>query len=99
MPGRGDPPKGPGIYEFKGKSGKIYVGRSSNLFRRMNQHIHSGKLPAKNIKTLRWKPKPGANRTDLEIAEQLRIRDHGGVDNLENIINAIGKDRSYLLPQ
>ena len=40
-------------------------------------------------------------RTDTcgEIAEQLRIIDLGGVENLENIRNPIGSARANLLPQ
>ena len=37
-------------------------------------------------------------RTAREIAEQLRINELGGVDNLENIRNPIGLARQYLLP-
>jgi hypothetical protein len=92
-----DVPHEAGIYEFKGKSGKIYIGRSADLLRRMNEHIRSGKLPPENIKTLRWKRLPGSTRTGLEIAEQFRIRSYGGIDNLENVINAISKVRQQRL--
>jgi len=97
LPGSGKPHKEPGIYEFKSKSGKVYVGQSENLYERMNQHLRTGKLKAKDIKTLRWKPMKGSSRIDREIAEQLRIRAHGGVKNLENVINAIGKKRQHLM--
>jgi len=34
-----------------------------------------------------------------EVAEQLRIIYHGGVENLENVRNSIGPARAYLLPR
>lgn len=91
LPGKGAAPDAPGIYEFKGQSGKIYVGRSENLFGRMQQHIRSGKLPSKNVKTLRWRRIDGAGIDDLRVAEQLRMEDYGGVRQLENVINSIAK--------
>jgi hypothetical protein len=98
LPGKGMPGKEPGIYEFQGKSGKIYVGQSCDLLRRTNEHIRSGKLSPQNVGTLRWRPLPGSNKTGREIEEQLRIIAYDGTRNLENLINAIGKNRKYLLP-
>ena len=84
-----------GIYEFTAASGKTYVGQSSNIAARLEQHIASGKLlpgtPVKTIKVI-------GGKTVREIAEQLRINELGGLRNLENIRNPIGKARQYLLP-
>jgi hypothetical protein len=91
LPGSGPPPDSAGIYEFQGKTGKIYVGRSGNLFRRIQEQIRSGKLPPENIKTLRWRGMDGAGIDELRVAEQLRMEDYGGVDILENVINSIAK--------
>lgn len=34
-----------GIYDFRASSGKIYVGQSKDIERRLAEHIKSGKLP------------------------------------------------------
>ena len=91
LPGKGDPPDVPGIYEFEGKSGKIYVGRTNKLFRRMQEQIRLRKLLPENIKTLRWRRMDGASTNELRVAEQLRMDDYGGVRKLENIINSIAE--------
>jgi len=64
----------------------------------MHQHLKTGKLIPKDIKTLKWKRMVGTEVTEREVAEQLRISALGGVKNLENVINAIGKRRQHLLP-
>ncbi|CDL86089.1 RHS repeat-associated core domain-containing protein [Xenorhabdus cabanillasii] len=84
-----------GIYEFIGVSGKKYVGQSSNIPIRLEQHLRSGKLPAGTPVTTT--PVPGG-KLQREIAEQLRIRELGGVKNLENKVNPIGPKREHLLP-
>ena len=100
LPESGMPhPKEAGIYEFKSSSGKVYVGQSGDLLSRMNQHLRTGKLKTEDIKTLRWKPMEGSSKIDREIAEQLRMKAHGGIDFLSNIINAIGKKREHLIPK
>jgi len=84
-----------GIYEFTATSGETYVGQSENIAERLLQHIAKGKL----------KPGTPVTRTEVlggktmrEISEQLRINELGGVKNLENIRNPIGKARQHLLP-
>ena len=91
LPGSGPPPKEPGIYEFQGKSEKLYVGGSNNLLRRMNEHIRSGKLAPENVKTLRWRKMSGAKLDSIRVAEQLRIDARGGTDALENVVNSIAR--------
>ncbi len=85
-----------GIYEFTAASGKTYVGQSSNIPRRIIQHIKSGKLPSNNAKAVKTTQVTGG-KLAREIAEQTRIDRLGGIKNLENVRNAIGPARSYLL--
>lgn len=85
-----------GIYEFTAASGKTYVGQSSNIAARLEQHIASGKLlPGTSVRTTEVL----GGKTAREIAEQLRIYELGGIKNLQNIRNPIGPARQYLLPK
>ena len=85
-----------GIYEFVSSNGKVYVGQSSNIPARIKQHLASGKLLPEALDTVTSKTVLGG-KTAREIAEQLRIRDLGGIKNLRNERNPIGKARKYLL--
>ena len=87
-----------GIYEFKAASGKIYVGQSSDISKRILQHIASGKLKEADLATLRVAAVNGG-KTAREIAEQLRINALGGIRALENIRNPIGRARQFLMPK
>ncbi|WP_099136227.1 RHS repeat-associated core domain-containing protein [Xenorhabdus budapestensis] len=62
-----------GIYEFTGQSGKKYVGQSSNIPGRLEQHSRSGKLPTGN--SVITTPVPGGKQ-QREIAEQKRLNNH-----------------------
>jgi hypothetical protein len=85
-----------GIYEFTSASGKTYVGQSGDIAARLDQHLASGKLLEEDLSTVRTTEVLGG-KTAREIAEQLRINELGGIDNLENIRNPIGPARQYLL--
>jgi RHS repeat-associated protein len=85
-----------GIYEFVGRSGKIYVGQSGNIGLRLAQHLESGALLEEGISSVRFTEVSGG-RLAREIAEQLRINELGGVRNLQNLRNAIGTAREYLM--
>ncbi|MEN6384742.1 MAG: RHS repeat-associated core domain-containing protein, partial [Phycisphaerales bacterium] len=85
-----------GIYEFTSQSGKTYVGQSSNIPRRIAEHVNSGKLLANDLKTVKTTQVTGG-KIAREIAEQTRIDRLGGVKNLENVRNAIGPARSNLM--
>jgi len=87
-----------GIYEFVAESGHQYVGQSGNITARIAQHLRSGTLLEKDLKTLRVTGVLGG-KTLREIAEQLRINQLGGKAGLHNMVNPIGLNRSYLLPQ
>ena len=85
----------PFIHEFTAASGKTYVGQSGNISERLAQHVASGKLlPGSAVSTTEIL----GGKTVREIAEQLRINELGGIENLENIRNPIGQARQYLLP-
>lgn len=84
-----------GIYEFIATTGKTYVGQSSNIFQRLGQHIASGKLdPTSTVQTTEVL----GGKVTREVAEQLRINELGGIQNLENVRNPIGPSRQHLLP-
>jgi hypothetical protein len=85
-----------GIYEFVGQTGKIYVGQSGNIGLRLAQHLQSGALLQEGIASIRFTEITGG-RLAREIAEQLRIENLGGIGNLQNIRNAIGAARDYLI--
>lgn len=86
-----------GIYEFTAKSGKKYVGQSGNIPRRLAEHVRSGKLCPSEVPNVTRKHVPGG-KTAREIAEQQRIDDLGGIENLENKRNPIGSKRRGLMP-
>src|SRR5438477_243641 len=77
-------------------SGKTYVGQSGDIARRIGEHLVSGKLLPEGLDAVRTTEVLGG-KTAREIAEQLRINELGGIKNLENVRNAIGKAREYLL--
>lgn len=85
-----------GIYEFVGSSGRIYVGQSGNIGLRLAQHLESGALLKEGISSVRFTEVAGG-KLAREIAEQLRIEELGGVGNLQNVRNAIGAARDYLM--
>jgi RHS repeat-associated protein/uncharacterized repeat protein (TIGR01451 family) len=82
----------PGLYSFTdAATGKPYVGRSVDLRRRILEHLRNGKVrPGSNFKILEI----GEEALEhIDLAEQLAIRDCGGVGNLANRINAVNKKR------
>ena len=90
-----------GIYEFVDNTGRKYVGKADDMFRRLKQHFKSGKLPdGAQVTAL---PIIG-NKTTLEIAEHTRIQQvTGGVparfsDAVSNKVDPIGPARQDLLP-
>ena len=83
-----------GIYEFTSATGRRYVGQSGNIARRLKDHARSGKLPDGAEVLTRHVP---GGKTAREIAEQRRIDELGGIENLENRINPIGPNRRHLL--
>jgi hypothetical protein len=87
-----------GIYEFTAASGKTYVGQSGQISERIVQHLRSGKLAASDATDVARREVLGG-RTAREVAEQGRIDELGGIENLENKRNPIGAKRQDLLPK
>ena len=91
-----------GIYEFTTSSGKLYVGQSKNILKRLKEHIRSGKLFADDFPYIKRTEVLGG-RIAREIAEQKRlkeiVRDLYGSDLsvVENKRWPIGKARQHLL--
>jgi RHS repeat-associated protein len=83
-----------GIYEFPQESGELYVGQSSDVPGRLDTHIRTGKLDPGT--TVGVQPVAGG-KTAREIAEQRRINEHGGIQNLANKLNPIGPKRQHLM--
>jgi RHS repeat-associated protein len=83
-----------GIYEFVTKGGELYVGQSGDVANRLDQHVNSGKLDAGSSVGVSAVP---GGKTTREIAEQKRINEHGGIQNLANQRNPIGAKRQHLL--
>lgn len=79
-----------GIYEFVATSGKRYVGQSGKISKRMRQHIRDGRLSPDAAVSRTHVP---GGKTAREIAEQQRIDQLGGVEQLENVRNAVGAKR------
>ena len=80
-----------GIYEFPDAlaGGKTYVGSSGDITARLLRHLRSGKLSPQDFANVRRTYVPGG-RAAREVAEQQRIDDLGGIENLSNRINVIG---------
>lgn len=85
-----------GIYEFTSRTGETYVGQSSNISKRIAQHLRSGKLLAQDLDTVKTTEVLGGKLV-REIAEQLRIDELGGIRNLANLRNPIGNGAARLL--
>jgi hypothetical protein len=85
-----------GIYVIKAARG-TYVGQSGNIARRLAEHVASGKFTADEVANAERTLVTGG-KTAREIAEQLEIDARGGVKNLINIVNPIGKGRWSLMP-
>lgn len=77
-----------GIYEFVSQDGRIYVGQSKNITRRLAQHLRSQILSPEEYDRVRRVEVLGG-KTAGEIAEQTRIEEFG-LENLANKRNAIG---------
>lgn len=85
-----------GIYEFVSASGKTYVGQSGQISTRIGQHLRSGKFAGSDA-TQVARTRVLGGKTVREIAEQTRINELGGIENLENKVNPIGAMRQHLL--
>lgn len=84
-----------GIYVVVAKSGLTYVGQSRQIGTRLLQHVATGKITPAAARSAQRIYVP-AGRATREWAEQLKIRDLGGIRVLENKLNPIGKGRARL---
>lgn len=76
------------VYVFTGTTGRKYVGISSNIDRRLAQHVRAGSVtPANALAAQRFEV--SGSRLSMRIAEQRRINGFGGVGVLQNRINSI----------
>lgn len=87
-----------GVYWFKADSGKMYVGQSKDVAKRLVEHMKSGKLTQENIGSVQVSHVPGG-KIHREIAEQNKINQLGGIKVLDNVRNAVGAKRIHLLRQ
>ncbi len=83
-----------GIYEFAATSGQTYLGQSSNIAKRLAQHVSSGKLLPTTSVTVT--PVSGGKLV-REVVEQIRINQLGGIGNLANVVNPIGLARTPMV--
>lgn len=47
-------PKGSGKYYFTDSSGKLYIGESNNIYRRLGEHMRSGKLSPNELVNVKY---------------------------------------------
>jgi hypothetical protein len=85
-----------GIYFVRTPAGD-YVGQSGNITQRLARHIYSGKFTQAEVDAAERIAVSGG-KTAREIAEQLKIDEMGGIDNLLNVRNPIGPARFSLMP-
>jgi RHS repeat-associated protein len=86
-----------GIYQVITKTGETYVGQSETIAARLVQHIESGKI-TEEAAAAAWRWAVPGGKISREIAEQVRLSELGGVQNLANVRNPIGEARATLLP-
>ena len=83
-----------GIYSFYDSgTGQTYVGRSNDIRRRILEHIRSPRRTVDLSKGFKILELRGLSLENLRIAEQLAIRDCGGVGRLSNKINSLNEAR------
>jgi RHS repeat-associated protein len=87
-----------GVYEVTAKSGKGYVGQSSNMPRRLSKHVSAGKITPEAAANAKTTSVPGG-KTAREVAEQKQINQRGGIGELENQRNPVGEKRRHLLDE
>lgn len=63
-------PKTTGLYKFKTSNNKPYLGKSKNVQKRLTQHVRSGKLNPRDIKTISFAK---VAKKDVSKVEKLKI--------------------------
>jgi hypothetical protein len=79
-------PEKPGLYGYKEKSNKPYLGLSENLKKRTLSHLSTGKLPYQNINTVRTKnvPKIELRSREKELIIKADKYTNGGLANIQH---------------
>jgi RHS repeat-associated protein len=85
-----------GIYVVNSADG-VYVGQSSDISRRLAQHVNSGKFTSDEVANAARQGVAGG-KLQREIAEQTMIDQMGGIDNLLNVVDPIGPRRFGMMP-
>ena len=92
-------PKVTGIYKFKASNNKPYLGKSKDVQKRLIQHINSGKLHPKDVKTISFAK---VNKKDVSKVEKLKIMKadkdtHGNLANKQNAPRSLSKQKREVL--
>jgi RHS repeat-associated protein len=85
-----------GIYVVRSATG-TYVGQSGNIAQRLTRHVSNDKFTQAEVDAAERIFVSGG-KTVREIAEQMKIDELGGIDNLLNKLNPIGPRRFELMP-
>lgn len=88
-----------GIYVVRNEAGEVYVGQSSDISKRLSEHVASGKFTQAEV-DLAERIGVSGGKTTREIAEQLKLDSLGGRDasGVLNKVNPIGDRRTNLMP-
>lgn len=84
-----------GIYVIRGAA-ETYVGQSGDISSRLAAHVASGRFSQAEVDQAERIGVAGG-KTAREIAEQRKIDELGGIDNLGNLRNPIGARRLHLM--
>ena len=85
-----------GIYVVPTAKG-AYVGQSGNITGRLARHVSDKKFTQVEADAAE-RLAVGGGKTQREVAEQLKVDEMGGIDNLLNRVNPIGSRRFDLMP-
>jgi len=79
-------PKEPGLYAYKEKSTKPYIGQTEDLQKRTLTHISTNKLPYQNVNTVRTKniPKTELRSREKELIIKADKDTNGGLANIQH---------------
>lgn len=78
-------PKSGGKYSFIDSSGKLYIGQSNNIHRRIGEHLRSGKLSPNRLNDVNYSLIPQKNAREYAEAISIHINKTVGKDGISNI--------------
>jgi len=79
---------GAGVYKFASHNGLPYIGRTKDVWRRIQEHVRSGKLDPEDIGSIEFVEVNDGIEAQ-RFLEQDWINASGGIKRLENRINSI----------